>query len=289
VEPKEKDNINIFDKVSFTNKKWKKIYLKQFADIEPQHDDKVLQTEDKYRTMYIYWTVWDNTIVYPTLHVTSLIKSQDFWWKDFNLVQSGNYWVTLKSNLDWKEYKIMWSWTRKLALDTYRDLWLAMLVALLSIYFLLVAKFKSFKTSLAILMTFQYWFFGILPWYSLLHSLFWTVFVSPSMIWLNALSWIIVWNTILLVTYAETLLKEWYSKKDALIKAWIWRRRAILITSLWIIFGSIPILWDPVWGGLGWSIVLGLSVAVIMTLFIAPIFLYDMMEVEDDKLVTDLK
>jgi len=284
VDPKEKDKLQVFDKISFMNMKWQKIFLKQFAKLEPTNEKSIIYTDDKYKTAYIYWTVSkDNTILYPALTVKDTISKQSFWWKDYTIISSNPYQTTIKSNITWNIYVISWSGSWKMALDTYKDLWTAMIVALMLIYFLLVAQFKSFKTAWGILMTFQYWMLWILPGYALLYYFFGILMTAPSMIWFIALAWIIVWNTILLVTHADELIKKWIDKKEALIEAWIARRRAILITALWIIFWSLPILWDPVWWGLGWSIVLWLTVAVILTLFLAPIFLYDMMDEKEIK------
>ena len=75
VNPNQKNQVNVFDKITFLNKKWKVIFLKQFAKIEPTKDDSILYTDDKYKTVYIYWTVSkDNTILYPALAVKNAIS-----------------------------------------------------------------------------------------------------------------------------------------------------------------------------------------------------------------------
>jgi multidrug efflux pump subunit AcrB len=149
----------------------------------------------------------------------------------------------------------------------------------------MVAQFKSFKIAGVIMMTFLVGMFGIMPWFSLIYILWWEFFTAPSMIWVIALAWIVVWNAIILIEYLNLLLKQWYSRTIALIRAGQTRMRAIIITSLTTVLGSLTILWDPVWWGLGWSIVWWLSVSAVLTLIVIPIFLYDNLESNPEEVV----
>jgi multidrug efflux pump subunit AcrB len=51
------------------------------------------------------------------------------------------------------------------------------------------------------------------------------------------------------------------------------RFRPILLTSLTTILGSLTIVADPVWSGLAWSIVFGLSLSTTLTLLVYPTLL----------------
>jgi multidrug efflux pump subunit AcrB len=44
-----------------------------------------------------------------------------------------------------------------------------------------------------------------------------------------------------------------------------------MLTSLTAILGTVIIIADPVWGGLAWAIVFGLSLSTVLTLIIFPI------------------
>ncbi len=276
--PKEKNKLNIFNNLSFMNKEGQKIYLKQFAKIVPTKDGNTIYTEDEYKSVYIYGEIWDNTIVYPAWDITLAMFKPTFWGNKFTIVWKNPYWVTIKSKESGNIYRIMWWWERKLSLNTFRDLWIAMFMALLAIYFLMVAQFKSFKIAWVIMMTFLLWFFWIFPWFALVHETLWIIFTAPSMIWVIALAWIVVWNAIILIEYLNVLLKKWLTKDKALIQAWSVRMRAIIITSMTTVLWSFTILWDPVWWWLGWSIVWGLTASAILTLIVIPVFLYDSIE-----------
>lgn len=47
-----------------------------------------------------------------------------------------------------------------------------------------------------------------------------------------------------------------------------------MLTSIAAVAGSFIITSDPVWSGLAWSIIWGLSFSAVMTLYFIPIFYY---------------
>jgi multidrug efflux pump subunit AcrB len=67
----------------------------------------------------------------------------------------------------------------------------------------------------------------------------------------------------------------------ALLDAGATRLRPIILTSLTTVLGATTILWDPVWSGLAWSIIWGLTVSAVLTLIVVPVFLYDTMRKEN--------
>jgi len=278
----DKYNPEIFNQISFLNQKWQRIYLKQFARVVPVEEQHIRYTEDRYKTVYIYGEMGNNSVMYPATKLTLMMKNDKFWDGKFKVIWWNPYEIRIKSTSDGQEYKIAWWGERKLSLDTFRDLGIAMFAALIAIYFLMVAQFKSFRIAWIIMITFLLGLFGIMPWFSLLYTTTWFIFNATSMIWVIALAWIVVWNAIILIEYLNQLLKKWYSKKDALIKAGLTRMRAIIITSMTTVLGSTTILWDPVWWGLWRSIVWWLTVSAILTLIVIPIFLYDALDICED-------
>ena len=64
--------------------------------------------------------------------------------------------------------------------------------------------------------------------------------------------------------------RKGFSLAESLLEAGAVRLRPIMLTSLTTVLGSLTIASDPVWSGLAWSIVFGLSLATILTLVIYP-------------------
>jgi multidrug efflux pump subunit AcrB len=86
---------------------------------------------------------------------------------------------------------------------------------------------------------------------------------------------IVVNNAILYLEYVEQLICKGKEKQEALIEAGKTRLRPIMLTSLTTVLGSLTIASDPVWSGLAFSIVFGLSLSTVLTLIVFPV-LYNM-------------
>ena len=121
------------------------------------------------------------------------------------------------------------------------------------------------------MITFLLWFFGVFPWFSILYLLKWEYFSATSMIWVITLAWIVVWNAIILIDYIHTLKANWLTIEDAILKAWYTRMTPVLLTSATTILWSFTIIWDPVWSGLAWTIIWGLTFSSILTLILIEI------------------
>ncbi len=269
------NNIWFLKTISFTNPKWQKIPLTSIANIKYTFVSPEINTDWRQKTNYIYWEMWDNSLIYPVIKLYKILMTNKFLWNNYKIKSWWPYNIKYIWLTDWKEYTLEWWWEWKLTMDTFRDLWLAMAISLLAIYFLLVWQFASFWIAWIIMITFLLWFFGVWPWFTILYLLKNEYFSATSMIWVIALAWIVVWNAIILIEYIETLKKNWLILKDALLKAWYVRFAPIILTSLTTVFGAATIIWDPVWAWLAWTIIWWLSISSFLTLIVIPIFYYD--------------
>ncbi len=273
--PSQKNKLDIFEQIYFTNKKWQKIYLSQFAKIIPNELDRSIYSEDRLKAAYIYGEMWNESVVYPVIATFRVFLDPDFWEWKFAVKSWSPYGFDIVEKSTWREFRIDWWGEWKLTVDTFRDLGLAMIIALILIYFVMVAQFRSFVIGGIIMLTFLLWFFGVFPGFSFLYILKNEYFSATSMIWVIALAWIVVWNAIILIEYLNQLLRNWWTKRVAFLEAWRTRLRPIIITSLTTVLWATTILWDPVWSWLAWSIIWWLSVSAVLTLIVIPIFLYD--------------
>ncbi|KKP68629.1 MAG: AcrB/AcrD/AcrF family protein [Candidatus Moranbacteria bacterium GW2011_GWE1_35_17] len=159
----------------------------------------------------------------------------------------------------------------KLTLEIFRDLGTAMAVALLLIYFVLVIQIRSVVVPLLIMATIPLALIGVLVGFAVLGATKGTYFNATSMIGVIALSGIVVKNAIIYLAYLDELKERKLPLTDALMEAGRVRLLPILLTSLTAILGSLTIIADPVWEGLAWAIIFGLSVSTILTLIIFPL------------------
>lgn len=267
------DNFELLEKLYLVNDLWEKVYLSSVVDKKLSKTSNKILTDNKREVSYIYSEIWHNSVIYPVIRLYMNLSSDDFLGDKYELLGMDFYSMKFKHLESWEVIEIFWWWEWETTMDTFRDLWLAMIIAIISIIFVLVGQFWTFWTSLVVMITFLLWFFWIFPWYTLLYLINGEYFSATSMIWIIALAWIVVWNAILLIEYTNSRLdKSLENINIAILEACKVRFKPVLLTSLTTILWAFTILWDPVWSGLAWAIIWGLSVSSVLTLIVIPIF-----------------
>ncbi len=87
--------------------------------------------------------------------------------------------------------------------------------------------------------------------------------------WLGLLGMIIK-NVIVLLDEVNIQRRAGVAPGEAIVEATVSRTRLVLMAAITTIFGSIPLLFDVVFGGMAATIVFGLSFATLLTLFVTP-------------------
>ena len=150
---------------------------------------------------------------------------------------------------------------------TFRDMGLAFAAALVLIYILVVAEFRTFVLPLVVMAPIPLTLIGIVPGHWLLGA----DFTATSMIGFIALAGIIVRNSILLVEFARAEVHAGRSVPEAITMAAQVRLRPILITALALVIGSMVLLSDPIFQGMAASLLAGSLVATFLTLVVIPL------------------
>ena len=161
---------------------------------------------------------------------------------------------------------LLWDGEWEVTYITFRDMGAAFAVALLGIYFLVVAQFRSFALPLVILTPVPLTLIGIL----LGHWAFAAPFSATSMIGFIALAGIIVRNSILLVDFIRHARSPERPLRDVLLEAGSIRFKPILLTALAAMIGAVVILTDPIFQGLAISLLFGLASSTLLTVLVIP-------------------
>jgi multidrug efflux pump subunit AcrB len=161
---------------------------------------------------------------------------------------------------------VLWDGEWEITWVTFRDMGAAFGVALLGIYVLVVAQFKSFRVPLVILTPIPLTLVGIV----LGHILFRAPFTATSMIGFIALAGIIVRNSILLVDFIRHTQSAGRPLRDVLLEAGAIRFKPILLTALAAMIGAAVILTDPIFQGLAISLLFGLASSTLLTVLVIP-------------------
>lgn len=167
-----------------------------------------------------------------------------------------------------------------ITLDVFRDLGLAFAAALVMIYVILVAQTKSFLLPVIVMLAIPLTVLGVLPGFYLLNILIGQTvagyadpvyFTATAMIGMIALAGIVTRDSIILVDFIHWAVQRGRPLFDAILESRVVRLRPILLTAGAAMLSSLPITLDPIFSGLGWSIIFGLFASTLFTLFVIPI------------------
>jgi len=161
---------------------------------------------------------------------------------------------------------------------SFQDLGLGLILAVVLVYLVLVAQFRSFLDPLLILCSVPLGFMGVL----LLLWLTGTRVNIQSFIGLVFMVGIAVANGILLIDFANRLWRQGVAAEEAVIRAGLLRLRPILMTALAAMLGLLPMAIGIGHGAeanlpLARAVLGGLSVSTLLTLLVVPV-LYAMLK-----------
>jgi multidrug efflux pump subunit AcrB len=168
----------------------------------------------------------------------------------------------------------------KITLDVFRDLGLAFGAAMIAIYILLVAQTGSFAVPVVVMLAIPLTVLGVMPGFWLLNLagaqqvggfLDPVYFTATGMIGMIALAGIVTRDSIILVDFIHLSLARGRSLFDAIMESRVVRLRPILLTACAAMLGAAPIIIDPIFSGLAWSLIFGLFASTVFTLFVIPV------------------
>jgi len=163
--------------------------------------------------------------------------------------------------------------------ETFENLvMLALPLALILVYMVMAAQFKSLVDPFIIMFSIPMGFPGVI----LILFLTGTTFSVTSFMGIIMMLGIVVSNGVLLVDYTNVLRRRGIELHEAVIKAARTRLRPILMTSLATVFGLLPMALGLGTGGetnapLARAVIGGLTVSTALTLFLVPV-LYTILE-----------
>jgi multidrug efflux pump subunit AcrB len=168
----------------------------------------------------------------------------------------------------------------KITLDVFRDLGLAFGAAMIAIYVLLVAQTGSFAVPVIVMLAIPLTILGVMPGFWLLNALSAqqvggfldpVYFTATGMIGMIALAGIVTRDSIILVDFIHLSLARGRTLFDAIMESRVVRLRPILLTAGAAMLGAVPIIIDPIFSGLAWSLIFGLFASTLITLFVIPV------------------
>lgn len=245
----DRSNIENVEKLSFANADGQTFVLSQFASVSEGLGESVLQRSNRLNSITVESSVAgrpSGTVVEDIREATSKIS-----------VPEG---VTVEYLGDAKNQA-----------DAFGSLGTALMIAVALVYLIMVALYENAVYPFVVLFSIPVALVGALLALALTMSTL-NVF---SIIGIIMLLGLVSKNAILIVDFTNQLKEEGKPVKEALIEAGKERLRPILMTTLAMILGMLPIALASGAGaeiknGMAWVIIGGLTSSMILTLFVVP-------------------
>ncbi|WP_423840523.1 efflux RND transporter permease subunit [Vibrio mytili] len=167
----------------------------------------------------------------------------------------------------------------KITVDVFRDLGIAYGAALLGVFVVMLLQTGLPAVSGIIMLAIPLTVIGIMPGFWLLNVLSSDIgsypnpalFTATAMIGMIALAGIVVRNSLVLIEFVQQSLQAGSSLHDALIESGVVRMRPILLTAGTTLLGNVIITLDPIFNGLAWAIIFGITASTVFTLLVVPV------------------
>lgn len=236
----------------FTNTKGEQIRLSQFANVDMSSGPSLLQRRDKS----------------PSVKVLSKVVGRP-------VGDVANEWAAqFMDNEKTKPAGVSYIWSGDMENQTegFGTLGIALLAAIVLVYLVMVSLYDSFVYPFVVLFSIPLALIGVMVILALTANSL-NIFTMLGMIMLIGL---VAKNAIMIVDFANMRKAAGASTHDALIQANHARLRPILMTTIAMIFGMLPIALAKGAGaemnnGLAWVVIGGLTSSLFLTLIIVPV------------------
>lgn len=252
-----------------SNAQGAQIPLSEIARVERVIEAKPIYGRDLHPMVMVGGEMITSSPVYAVLALDQMLDGKRLEKSGVSFT-TGNLGFVEAQPRDVADYTLLWGGEMRLTLDVFRDLGSAFIVALVLIYLMLTAYYKSFMLPIIVMGAIPLTLIGIFPG----HWVMGQAFTATSMIGAIALAGIVVRNSLLLIDFILDYRRQGYSLQEAVMEAGAVRFRPILLTALAIILASAIMITDPVFGGLAISLIFGTFASTALTLVVIPLLYY---------------
>lgn len=275
-------NINHFSKeelvskltsVKLLNEQGMMIPLNELVSVQEVDSTPTVMSKNLQRMVSIVAETDLVSQVYPLLDARAAIKEKLS--EQFEIKNSHLFDLELKDKKSGEVFTLVWDGEMKVTMDTFRDLGAAFIAALVLIFLLMVIYYKSYAIAGIILLgsflsiigvIFGHWIMDVFT----KETFFLT---ATSLIGFISLMGISSRNSLLLIDFSISLMKEGVNKQKAIANATATRAKPIFLTAAAIILASTLLASDPIFGGLGVALIFGTIAAVIVSLIVVPVLM----------------
>ena len=269
------DKASIENKLSnlkLMNKKGMMIPLSEFVTIKETLQEPTLTSKNLNHMINVIATTDDDSQIYPLLDArTEMLNNFD---ENFEVTKSNMLNLEFKDKTTGEVFKLVWDGELKVTIDTFIELGVAFIGALVLIFLLMVVYYKNFALAGAIVLGSFISLIGVIFGHWVMDIITPDTFylTATSLIGFIALIGINSRNSLLIVDFAMQLMRDkGFDASKAIAVATATRAKPILLTVLAIVFASSLLAGDAVFGGLGVALIGGTLIAYLVSLFFIPV------------------
>ena len=255
----DRENVQDIKEIKFINGQGQMISLSQFANITQGTGPSVLERRDRRTAVRVKSNLLGTTAGVVAKQIDESIKERP-----------------LPAGVDFQ-----WTGDIERQADSFNALSIAFAASFIFMYLVMVALYDSFVYPFVVLFSIPVAFIGAFLALNLASSSL-SMFTMLGLIMLLGL---VAKNAILIVDFANQKKMEGASTFDALIQAGDIRLRPILMTTIAMVAGMLPIAIAKGAGsewknGLGWVLIGGLTSSMLLTVFVVPMAYYTVDEIK---------
>jgi len=265
------------------NKKGMLIPVNEIVKIEEVNSSPTIMSKDLEKMVNITAETDLVSQVYPLLDAREKIKK--YFSKNYIVTNTHLFNFQLKDKKTGEVFDLKWDGEMKVTMDTFRDLGGAFIAALILIFLLMVVYYKSFALSGIILLGSFLSIIGVIVghWIMDIFTVDTFFLTATSLIGFIALMGISSRNSLLLIDFTISLIEKGMLKKKAIAVATATRAKPIFLTAAAIILASTLLASDPIFGGLGVSLIFGTIAAVAVSLIFVPVLMDNTKAIKEAK------
>ncbi len=246
------------------------IPMSKFVEIKYVKQHPTINSKNLKNIINVLATTDNDSQIYPLLDARDDMIEQLS--KDYIITKTDMLNLSFQDKKTDEKFDMVWDGELKVTIDTFIELGVAFVGALVLIFFLMVVYYKNFAIAGAIVLASFLSLIGVIVGHWVMDMISDDTFylTATSLIGFIGLIGINSRNSLLIVDYAMQLMSEGCKPNEAIARATATRAKPILLTVLAIVFASSLLASDAVFGGLGVALIGGTIFAYLVSLFFVP-------------------
>ncbi len=247
------------------------IPMSKFIEVKKVKQAPTINSKNLKNIINVLATTDNDSQIYPLLDARDDMLEQLS--SDYIITKTDMLNLSFQERQTGEKFDMVWDGELKVTIDTFIELGVAFIGALVLIFFLMVVYYKAFAIAGAIVLASFLSLIGVIVGHWVMDIFTPDTFylTATSLIGFIGLIGINSRNSLLIVDFAVQLMGEGYKPDEAIARATATRAKPILLTVLAIVFASSLLASDAVFGGLGVALIGGTIFAYIVSIFFVPL------------------